>query len=68
MRDENGDSGDAPSGGGTDATEEHCSQCGQPIDTSDWYPVTTRRNEDGTRRFFSFCSQACQSAWLDEED
>lgn len=53
-------------GGDPDAAGERCAHCGQSIDTSDWYPVTTRRNGDGTRRFYSFCSQACQSAWLDD--
>ena len=44
---------------------KHCENCGATIDTADWYPVTKERDSDGTLRFYSFCSEACQDAWLD---
>ena len=43
-----------------------CEYCGTAIGTSDWYPVTKKRNADGSIQLYSFCSDSCQETWLDE--
>ena len=51
---------------GPDGTPETtCAQCEAVIETSEWYPVTKERDEDGELQFYSFCSERCQVAWLD---
>lgn len=50
---------DGPSG-------KTCHHCGEPIDTSQWYPVTNDRDADGSLRLYHFCSEGCQAAWLEE--
>lgn len=60
------DRADGASGGTSDAeSDDRCAHCGQSVDTSNWHPVAKRRDDDGSLRFFSFCSEACQDAWLD---
>lgn len=49
-----------------DTFGERCEYCGTSINTSDWYPVTKQRDSDGSIRLYSFCSEDCQDAWLDE--
>lgn len=39
-----------------------CEQCGERIETSEWYPITSDRDDDGSLRLYPFCSEACQSA------
>lgn len=68
MSDGGGERGTSASNGGTDAPDERCANCGQAIDTGEWYPVTTRRDDDGSLQFFPFCSESCQDAWLAEHD
>lgn len=48
--------------------ETTCTACGSTIETSDWYPIRTDRDDDGDLRLYPFCSEACQDAWLDETD
>ena len=60
------DTSDSPSIDGPDASETHCEQCGDPIETNEWYPVTSDRDEDGSLQLYQFCTEDCQSAWLDE--
>lgn len=45
-----------------------CTECGTPIETSDWYPIRTDRDDDGDLRLYPFCSEDCQAAWLAERD
>ena len=45
---------------------KRCDYCGGAIDTSDWYPVTKGRADDGSLTFYYFDSPTCQEAWLDE--
>ena len=49
-----------------DTTAKTCEYCGGDIDTSDWYPVTKRRDADGSLQFSFFCGEDCQEAWLRE--
>ena len=60
------DEGDAESSGprSSGPSDKHCSYCGAPIERSDWYPVTKERDGDGSLRFYSFCDETCQTAWL----
>jgi endogenous inhibitor of DNA gyrase (YacG/DUF329 family) len=47
------------------ATATVCAHCGTTIDTSEWYPVETATDRDGTLVFHPFCSANCRSAWMD---
>lgn len=40
-----------------------CANCGQQIDTSDWHPLVTRTEADGTFRVFAFCDATCRDTW-----
>lgn len=60
--------GKSSANGGTDASEERCENCGQAIDTSEWYPVTTHRDDEGSLQILSFCSESCRSDWLAEHE
>ena len=55
----------AESAGPGGTPETTCEYCGAVIETSEWYPVTTERDEDGELQFYSFCSERCQVAWLE---
>lgn len=48
--------------------ETTCTECGSAIETSDWYPIRTDRDDDGDLRLYPFCSEDCQTAWLAERD
>lgn len=67
MDDENGEPSNSPPGSRHDPPSKSCEHCGAAIDTSDWYPVTKERDSDGSLRFYPFCSEECQDAWLDEQ-
>lgn len=43
-----------------------CEHCGTAIDTSDWYPVASERDDGGSVRLYDFCDETCQAAWRDE--
>ncbi|WP_232686357.1 DUF7576 family protein [Halobacterium zhouii] len=57
----------APSNGQRDDQGAVCEYCGTPIDTSEWYPVTNRRDPDGSVELYAFCSETCQDSWCDEQ-
>lgn len=40
-----------------------CARCGDPIDTSEWYPVHGRT--DGEYEIYHFCGVPCRRAWRD---
>jgi hypothetical protein len=42
---------------------ERCVVCGEPIDTTGWYPIRGRQDDDGIFRVYAFCSEACREAW-----
>ena len=60
------DSSDSPSIDGSDASDTYCEQCGDPIETNEWYPLTSDRDEDGSLQLHPFCTEECQSTWLEE--
>lgn len=45
-----------------------CAECGERVDPTEWHPVTTTTDDDGTFRLRAFCSQACRDAWRDRHD
>lgn len=45
---------------------KRCRNCGEPIDTSEWYPVETVTDEDGNLEFYEFCSISCRETYLAE--
>ncbi|WP_134672009.1 DUF7576 family protein [Halorussus marinus] len=53
---------------GSDSASIGCHCCGDPIDTDDWHPVATRRDEDGRIQIHDFCCEDCRSAWVRERD
>jgi len=55
-------------GVGNDAAQDRCDHCGGPIDTDDWHPVATRRDDDGRIQIRDFCCDDCRDAWLGERD
>ena len=59
MADQGGSSDGAAEGG--DA--KTCEHCGTTIETADWYPVASERDEDGSLALYHFCSEDCRSAW-----
>lgn len=54
---------DGPSGTDSPPT---CANCGAPISTNDWYPITTCRDDEGAPQVYSFCDTACRDAWLND--
>lgn len=66
MEDNDGKTEPSSSDEQEDEAVETCEYCGEPIDTNDWYPVSKRRDSDGSLQFFSFCSEECQDGWCDE--
>jgi hypothetical protein len=52
--------------GGVDTEQDRCDHCGDPIDTDDWHPVATRRDDDGRIQIRDFCCDDCRDAWLRE--
>lgn len=47
---------------GSDA--ERCVNCGDRIETGEWHPVETTR-DDGEFVLLPFCTVACRDAWSD---
>ncbi|MBV0925129.1 hypothetical protein KTS45_13070 [Halomicroarcula limicola] len=43
-----------------------CTTCGTPIDTTEWYPVTTVPEEG--HRIYAFCGEVCRERWRRETD
>ena len=65
------DCADGPGGSPTEQTadtETTCTECGTSIETSDWYPIRTDRDDEGDLRLYPFCSEDCQAAWLETRD
>jgi len=53
---------------GTRANEpKTCACCGTPIDMTEWHPLVTRTNDDGSFQVFAFCSRDCKTTWLNVE-
>lgn len=44
-----------------------CTECGDPVDRTEWHPVATTTDDDGTLGVRAFCSGACRDAWRDCE-
>lgn len=44
-----------------------CANCKTQIDTTEWHPLVTRRDDDGTFRVYAFCSEACRDEWTDND-
>lgn len=68
MSDDDGEDSASRSNTQSDTPDKTCVYCGAVIDTNDWYPVTKRRDSDGSLQFYAFCSEDCQAAWLDERE
>lgn len=45
---------------------EECANCGASFESDVWYPVATRRDDDGDLRVYSFCNEECRGAWTSE--
>jgi hypothetical protein len=45
-----------------------CTHCDERIDSEEWHPVATLRDEEGTAEIYAFCCEECRSAWLDDVD
>lgn len=58
-------SGAEPGVGGT-PSGQHCTVCGVPVDTDDWYPVAKERDADGELQIRPFCSEDCRAEWADD--
>ncbi|MFD1585788.1 hypothetical protein ACFR9U_02240 [Halorientalis brevis] len=41
----------------------HCHCCGSAIDTSDWYPIVTAKDERGNVALYAFCDKQCRETW-----
>ena len=46
-------------------TDERCTNCGEEIDTTQWYPIVTR-TVDGDVQLYSFCDGNCRDEWTDD--
>ncbi|WP_331235318.1 DUF7576 family protein [Natronorarus salvus] len=44
----------------SDSRSDRCTNCGGSIETTDWHPVTTEVDEDGSVELFAFCSWRCR--------
>lgn len=44
-----------------------CANCGTQIDTTEWHPLVTRTDDDGSFRVFAFCDGDCRDEWADDE-
>nr|WP_192498392.1 hypothetical protein [Halorussus halophilus] len=42
--------------------DDRCTNCGDEIDTSQWYPVVTR-TVDSEVQLYSFCDEDCRDDW-----
>ncbi len=45
-----------------------CAECGDRIDRTEWHPVLSTTDDDGTFRVHAFCSQECRNAWRTREE
>lgn len=44
-----------------------CARCGAHIDTSEWHPLMTETNNDGSFRVYAFCSEECRDEWAEAD-
>jgi len=51
-----------------EAASDRCDYCDGPIDTDDWHPVATRRDDGGRIQIRDFCCDDCRDAWVRERD
>lgn len=47
---------------------QYCANCGERLPKNEWCPIVTERDDDGTLRIRSFCSDDCKDNWRDEAD
>jgi len=40
-----------------------CANCGRRIDTTEWHPLATERDDDGDFNVYAFCSEHCRDEW-----
>lgn len=66
LMDEERGGSSSPSSAPSDASSKTCVQCGTPIETGEWYPITADRDSEGSLRLHPFCTEDCQATWLDE--
>lgn len=45
-----------------------CDHCGRRFEPDVRYPATTRESTDGTVELYSFCDDACQAAWREQNE
>lgn len=45
--------------------DERCTNCGDEIDTAQWYPVVTRTVDEEVR-LYSFCDDDCRNNWIQD--
>lgn len=46
-----------------ETVSKRCDHCGGPIDTDEWYPAATRRDDDGDVKVYNFCDEECRVEW-----
>ena len=65
--------GEGTDGFGTDESgiranePKSCACCSAEIDLSDWHPLVTRTDDDGTFHVYAFCSDDCKAEWLNAD-
>lgn len=42
-----------------------CANCGAEIDTTEWHPLVTRTDGDGTFHVYAFCDESCRNEWTE---
>jgi hypothetical protein len=43
-----------------------CGSCGRRIDTTQWRPATTGRDDTGQYRVYVFCDEDCRDHWSND--
>ena len=43
---------------------KRCAHCNDEIETDEWYPVATSREDGDALQLHAFCDETCQNNWL----
>lgn len=46
---------------------EYCAHCGERLTHGEWHPVSSDSEDGSVVAVYSFCNDACQTAWTAEQ-
>lgn len=49
-------------------TQEFCIDCGRSLDSGEWHPAATDRDEGSELTYYLFCDERCRGSWQGDRE